>query len=294
MKNKKFYTNRKLPEPGTPVDEAWKQMHGLLVKNNFTVPEKKNRRRMILLVLLLLFISVTGIILYSVYFHDQAVKIVTGDSSNNKTQKQNNTNNNSSADTVHQLIQQDTLGDNKAGHSTNVISNNNFRLPVTHDHTSISKNIPGENKLNPVNQALNHDYLTEAKKDNKVNIENETSAISATVQNKKEDTVQMINDSIKNTQQAFSKNKPGKNSKQVKFYYGLQWNINFSLKSNRNYFDAYDGGKQYYMWALPAAWAKMDINKKHGIRFRFNPFSQEFAGKQVVNVCKAIYREYRT
>src|SRR4029078_12604641 len=95
MKNKRVYTDKdfekKLPEPGTPVDEAWKQMHELLVKNNLTVREKKGKRRTILLVLLLLFISISGIIGYRLKLHDQAVKLTASDSSNNKIPKQNNT-----------------------------------------------------------------------------------------------------------------------------------------------------------------------------------------------------------
>jgi len=82
----------KLPEPGTPVDEAWKQMQVLLVKNNLTVQEKKNKRRTILLVLLFLFISITGTILYSLHSHDHAIKIVTAGSSNKKIQKPNTKN----------------------------------------------------------------------------------------------------------------------------------------------------------------------------------------------------------
>ena len=51
MKNKRFNTGKdfegKFPEPGTPADAAWKQMHELLVKNNLSVPKKKNKSRMI-------------------------------------------------------------------------------------------------------------------------------------------------------------------------------------------------------------------------------------------------------
>ena len=205
--------------------------------------------------------------------------------------KQNKANNKLPGDTTLRNIQPGTLssvspGDDKTGHSTGITSNNNFHLPVAPNHESINKNIPEENKINPVNEDINPAQPTDINNSSKTNIENEASAATQTVQQKKTDTVQKINDSIKNTQQAFSKNIADKNSKQVKFHYGLQWNINFSLKNNSHYFDGYDNNKQYYMWALPAAWAKMDINKKHGIMFRFNPFSQQFAGKQVLNIEK--------
>ena len=232
---------------------------------------------MILLLLLLLFISITGFIGYRLYFHDQPGKIVATGSPAREIKKQNNPNNKLPGDTTLQNIQPGTLssvspGDDKTGHSTGITSNNNFHLPVAHDHESINKNIPEENKINPVNEDANPAQPTDINNSNKTNIENEASAASQTVQLKKADTVQKINDSIKNTQQVFSKNIADKNSKQVKFHYGLQWNINFSLKNNSHYFDGYDNNKQYYMWALPAAWAKMDINKKHGIMLRCQPF----------------------
>jgi len=294
MKNKRFYTDKdqgKLPEPGTPVDEAWKQMQVLLVKNNLTVQEKKNKRRTILLVLLFLFISITGTILYSLHSHDHAIKIVTAGSSNKKIQKPNNAEKSLIPDTTHQSIQPGIMdsvppGNNKAGYLTGATSNNNLRLPVAHHHTPTNKNITEEQKSIPVNKEVNRDQPVEIKKDDKSKAENEAPAASQIVQHKKQDIVPGTNDSIKNTQPAFSKNKPENNSNQVKFHYGIQWNINFSLKNNSNYFDAYNGGKQYYMWALPAVWAKMNITKKHGITFWFNPFSQQFAGKQVVHVEK--------
>ena len=47
MSNRKFYTdkdfNKQFPEPGVPADDAWKQMHELLVKNDLTKPAEKRQ-----------------------------------------------------------------------------------------------------------------------------------------------------------------------------------------------------------------------------------------------------------
>ena len=52
MSNRKFYTdkdfNKQFPEPGVPADDAWKQMHELLVKNDLTKPAEKDKRRRVI------------------------------------------------------------------------------------------------------------------------------------------------------------------------------------------------------------------------------------------------------
>lgn len=272
------------PKPGIPADDAWKQMHALLVKNKLTQPVKKDRRRLVAWLVVLFIIAGVG---GYVYFNANDNK-----GSDSIIAKHKNTGpaaNSESSNDVTGSKQRDTDTSNLAAASSDIptayTANKNYSLknlnqtiiqesatPATQPGVSLlQNNLPSQD----INQAGKPAEPSTASKQNNNNVD----TVAALNNKQLPDTV-TTNDYI-------VKASPGKLDKRTatgKFHFGLQWNASFSLKNNSHYFDDYSGGKQYYVWALPAAWVKMDIGKKHGVLFHFNPYKQLYAGKQTVQM----------
>ena len=286
MKDKQEYNNKNMgdefPKPGTPADEAWKQMHGLLVKHDLTQPVKKDRRRLVVLLLLFLFMT-AGISGYLYFSNDGGKKMALHTEQHKKDQHKKTVE--VFNDTVayqhteqdkHSYIPAQEKSFNNAGGINPVRKNyslNNFNKTIAANNEFPAMQHAGIETEQPVNAPLKH-----SKQNN--NLLNDT--IATAHKNILIDTTTKNNNPAEGALHKSNKTTAAK----TRFHFGLQWNANFSLKNNSHYFDAYNGGKQYYMWLLPSAWAKMHIGKKHGILFQLNPYKQVFAGKQTVHMEK--------
>ena len=269
------------PKPGTPADEAWSQMHELLVKHDLTKPAKKDKRRLIIFLLVFLFITagISGYLFFSNNAGNKAALSIVPD----KIDQQNEPGSMGNDTVAYQNSEQD---------KNRYIPDEEKAFSNTGKTNSISKNysLKSFNKTNAENNEFTAIQQTGIEKteqpanapakESTQNYNRANDTVVTVHQNILMDTATKNTSLIENTTAKSNKTTASKN----KFHFGLQWNANFSLKNNSHYFDAYNGGKQYYMWLLPAAWAKMDIGKKHGILFQFNPYKQVFAGKQTVHI----------
>ncbi len=292
MSKRKSYTDKdfdqQFPQPGVPADEAWKQMHELLLKNNLTTPAKKDKRRRIIVFFILFCLLVSSGLIYIFPVQNDAGKIVTA-KNNNKSSLNNieetNPGKNSSdtLDTIAQRHFNDTLQQHQNGlSSTNISTIKDQQKNVLYNSSPTGNNnnsVSNNQSINKQVENISQQAITPGK------ITAET-AISSTAKpiNKSE-----IKDSTgkDNIAEQFSLKKvSSKTAGMDKFHFSLEWNINFSTVNNSHYFEAYNGGKQYYMWLLPSAWARMDIGKKHVIAVHVNPYNQQFAGSKTVHIEK--------
>ena len=290
MRDRKTYNDKnkrgEFPKPGVPADDAWKQMHAMLVENNLTQTAKKDKRRLIVFWFLIFFVA-TGVTGYLFYNSAHIRKI-----SKNESIKTKTTNN----DVV---LNYDTIGNKIAGNDTinNHLKNDSDRVRL---HTLIVEDVATSKTWS--NKLLSNNTIIEQKNNDITRISNEitndTTTKQISIDNLSKNEVETKNDSIsnnkiidtspKNSNADSSPNAHKKitSARNNKFHFGLEWNANFSLKNNSNYFDSYKSGKQYYMWLLPSGWAKFDINKKHGVLVTLNPYQQQFTGPKTVHIEK--------
>ncbi|MEP6684250.1 MAG: hypothetical protein ABJA35_13360 [Parafilimonas sp.] len=279
----------KFPEPGVPADDAWKQMHTMLVENNLTKPEKIDKRRLIA-VWLFLFVIAIGVTSYLLLNTDTSKKNITTNVTNKKRTKSNN-----NIVLNHDSIEKKTVKNGSINedvtHNSKTVSlyNSNERSDTKYSLKNLSKTT-SVNITKSENNNNDH-TISEANTNSKAgkqiiiddSLKNDVSSNNKSISNNK-----IIDTSIKKNDPANTA-KPNKkiiSARNNKFHFGLEWNADFSLKNNSNYFNNYTSGKQYYMWLLPSAWAKFDINKKHGVLVKFNPYQQQIAGSQTVHIEK--------
>lgn len=286
MSNRKFYTDKdyhkQFPEPGVPAEEAWKQMHELLVENDLTKPDKKDKRRRLTVFFILLCLLIGAGIIYMFTAQKDPGK-------SNKASINNNDNNvKSNRSDTSDIIAQQHFTDTLLQQQPNLLSSIH-KLSQKDQQQDIP---PELSSTNNNSNSINNDISISKPGDTVLQQQTETNEIIAEAPVSsaiKSDDKSEVKDSIEknDTADQFSLKKANsKKQKPGKFHFGLEWNINFSTVNNSHYFEAYNGGKQYYMWLLPSAWAKMDIGEKHGIALHVNPYNQQFAGKQTTHIEK--------
>jgi hypothetical protein len=278
----------KFPEPGVPVNDAWKQMHAMLVENNLTHPEKKDKRKLILL-WLFLFVIVIGITGYLLLDTDAGTKSATN-VANQKRIKSNNDIALNHDSVENKIVKHGTITNDLTHESKPVNLYNSYEKS---DTKYSLKNLSKASSANIIISENNNDNITisDADINNEIakqiiiddSLKNDAASNNNSISNNKTiDTSIKISDSgntVKSHKEIIS-------ARNNKFHFGLEWNADFPLKNYSNYFSSYTSGKQYYIWLLPSAWAKFDINKKHGVLLTFNPYQQQFAGSQTVYIEK--------
>lgn len=278
------------PKPGVPADEAWGKMHAMLQQHGLTQQPKKDRRRLVVLLLVLFIIAGIGGYIYVNTDANRATGLAKGTHENTAVVEQNKTGKEPAG-----LQQNDNLKNDVASTGVSIPNTNrteenyslkNFNKTVSVNNSTVSSQPAASEKMAqqdniPATATQQTSNRQDAPAMAPQQSLNKSGDVVATTNNNNSAGKDTIAAGI--TTNKVASNNTGKTAAS-RFHFGLQWNASFSLKNNSHYFNDYSGGKQYYMWLLPAAWAKMDIGKKHGLLFQFNPYKQVFAGKQTVLV----------
>lgn len=280
---------RKYPQPDVSADAAWEKMHEMLIENNLTQTKRKNKRRWI--IWFYFFLILAGIVC-GYWWHQpktqQGKSGIKSDVLVSKTKKITDTIktdfhedtplNRKNTGTIPGSIKHNAATDmavhkSDIKHAKNFINSNeskqkiNFNNPDTGTDTTVNSKIFQQEIHTNITQK---NTQVENSISENTDSSNVTNAIS---EKRKADTT---------TQNKTNNNK----NKSQKLHFGLEWKPGFSFTNNKYYFDNYSGGKQYYMWLLPSAWARLDLNKKQGITLTFNPYLQNFTDRKTVHIEK--------
>lgn len=293
MKDKNIYNNKEgFPKPGVSVDEAWNNMHELLVKNNLTKTPEKEKRRWLVWLILFLFTGLAGTIGYVSMNKNASLSATKKNSSAvvGKTidTRKESSNNNQQKDSINKtVIENDSEKYDNKNNLAEAYSLKAYHKTIVAEPSSKINTADKPVYTSAVNNSV--DVKKDYEHVNKNSFVNDSANVTA----KNNDSVlktmsfNSIDSNLQANNAVSKKNKATAKTKKDIFHIGLQWNINFALNSNNNYFNAYrDNNKQYYMWLLPSAWASVNIGKHQSVSLTVNPFKQQFAGSKIVHVEK--------
>lgn len=279
------YIKEPLPTPDVSADDAWQQMHQLLVQHHLTAKPNKDKRRRLLWFCLLLLISISGVIAYFFFNNNPGLLY------EHKTvaDKQNTDTGNSNKTLLNEIQK------SKQASFGNAFANSGSNNKKLKDFPLHTRNNNFINIDKPVNLALIVDsnvIITSINNQQADTISSFTFQDLNFVKRDKEITLlpattDSIGNNTKNEVLVNRKNKKNEKQNKIKPELGLPWNIDFSLTNNSHYFSSYNNkGDQYYMWLLPSLKAGININDKQSISIIVNPYKQQFAGNKIMHIQK--------